>query len=454
MAETFSCPKCKSPLEAHEVTRGVVVHNCPNCFGVLYGAGDLAVPLELRGVAPARWSCPACRKPMETGTAYDGKIELDRCASCGSLWFDAGEIQILRKLSGVENLAGKPEPADEPAPAPAPAKKPLGGGAPAKPSKTTSDDPVKATPPEMEGAKNPDAERAPSVTLDGRTYRHFQTSVPVTTWVLGEFPWVAKIGDTARMRDFVDPPYLASQEVTATESVWSAGEYVEPEEVWAAFAMTGYPPAKRGVAPAQPNPWSEHMGSVWASFAVAAAVCLGAFIVASTLASGASVFDGGFSVVTGDAEKSRVTPVFDVPGRTSNLQLKINSNLDGHWAYVGMALINAETDQAYDFGSEISYYHGYEDGESWSEGSNYATVYLPSVPSGRYYLRVEPETDSPALNLGVSIKRDVPLLRIPVIAILLLLVPAVWAAVRSDAFENTRWMESDHPRTSSDGDDD
>ena len=124
MAESMSCPKCKAPLEPHEIAGGVVVNHCPACFGVLYAAGDLSVPLKLTGPAPARFDCPRCRRPMETAKSYDGQIEVDRCAACAVLWFDAGEIQILRKLSGVENIAGKTE--EEPAP---PAPKAAGGPA-------------------------------------------------------------------------------------------------------------------------------------------------------------------------------------------------------------------------------------------------------------------------------------------------------------------------------------
>jgi Zn-finger nucleic acid-binding protein len=454
VTKAMSCPKCRAPLEANEVSDGVVVHNCPSCYGVLYGDGDIAVPLKLIGIAPARFDCPSCSRPMETGKAYDGQIELDRCKACGVVWFDAGEIQILRKLSGVENLAGKP-PADDEAPVvpvPAPPKPAKKEGVLHK--KTTDDEPVGPKPPEMEGARNEDASRAPTVELDGRTYRHFQTSVPVTTSVLGEFPWIAKVGDTARMRDFICPPYLLSQEVTATESVWSAGEYIEPEEVWAAFALPGAPPAKTGVNPAQPNPWASQLPAIWTAFGLAAAVCAGSYFYFSAASSNSTVYEGPFSVTAADVERSRVGEIFEVKGRTSNLEVLLDTNLDGHWASVDMALIDADTDQAIDFSRELSYYHGYEDGENWSEGGRYETFYVPRVPPGRYYLRVEPETDAPQLNLRVVVKRDVPLARLPLIALILLVLPAVWAGMRHDAFENTRWMESDHPRTSSGGDDD
>ena len=431
MAEPISCPKCEAPLDANMIAEGIVVFSCPSCNGALYEAEDLAVPLKLGPAKPAKCECPRCRKPMETAAAYEGKLEVDRCPACEAIWFDAGELQILRRLSGRQDLIGQKKEAAK---------------------KTTSDEPP-VQPPEMSGAKNPDEDNAPTVELEGRVYWHFQTSVPVTTSVLGEFPCIAKVGDAARMRDFICPPYLLSQEVTGKESVWSAGEYIEPEEIWSAFALPGAPPPKTGVSPAQPNPWEGQITSIWFTFGIAAFVCAGAYAYFSSTASGSAVFDGAFSVAASDVERSRVTPEFDVKGRTSNLQIRIETNLDGNWAYVSMALIDAATDQALDFGRGLSYYHGYEDGESWSEGRAHETFYVPSVPPGRYYLRVEPETDSPALNMRVSVKRDVPLKRIPLIALALLVLPAVFAGMRRDAFENARWMESDHPRSSA-GDDD
>jgi len=438
------CPKCKAPLERHELSPGIFVSHCPSCFGVLYRADDLVVPLALVGPAPARFDCPSCRRPMETAKSYEGQIEVDRCAACGLFWFDAGEIQILRKLSGVENLV---EEREEGAPAAPPA---AAKGAAEKVEKEQ-----KAPQPlEMSGASNPDEHRAPVVEFEGRVYRHFQTSVPVTTSVMGEFPWVAKIGDAARMRDFICPPYLISQEITGKDATWSAGEYLEPEEVWTAFALPGSPPSKIGVAPAQPNPWSAGLSSVWFWFGLAAVACVGSFVFASAVGSGERVYEGGFSVAATDAERSRVGEIFEIKGRTANLELTLNTNVDQAWAYISMALIDADTDRALDFGRELSYYYGSEDGEGWAEGSKYETLIVPRVPPGRYYLRVEPETDAAQLSFSVTARRDVPLKRLPLLALALLLAPALWASLRQDSFESTRWMESDHPRVSSDGEDD
>jgi Zn-finger nucleic acid-binding protein len=460
----LNCPKCGSPLEQIEVLDRTFVHSCPHCAGTFYTEAELAVPLKLQNARAAKWKCPSCGSPMTTGTVYDGHLELDRCDSCGGFWFDAGEVETLRHLAGVEQIikpADAAPPLEEPqAPAAAePSREP-----PRKAQAPAPTRKAKTAPAHADGASaaaggaavpasdpdNPDSVKAPRVALDGRTYSHFQTSLPVTTAVLGEFPWVAKVGDTVTMRDFVSPPYLLSEEVSNDEIVWTLGEYVEPEEVWAAFQLPGAPPPKKGISPAQPNPWGTNLRPLWRAFAAAAAVCIGTYLWQSGTALRRDVFQGEFQFKTADPEKSRVTDLFEIPGGTANVEMRFDTNLDNHWAYFDVALINADTSRAYDFGQELSHYSGVDDGEVWNEGSQWETVYVPQVPAGRYYLRVEPETDAPVLSLRVRLRRDVPLLRLPLIALLLLLLPPLLVSIRSTVFENARWIDSDHAPSSGD----
>jgi hypothetical protein len=271
--------------------------------------------------------------------------------------------------------------------------------------------------------------------------------------VLGEFPWVAQVGDRVRMRDFVSPPYLLSQEVTDAESVWTKGEYLEPEEVWAAFSLPGAPPAKFGVGPAQPNPWQATLagmrGIAWTATLFVAAVAFASWATAS----GARVWEGAFDWSVSDAERSRVTPVFEVSGRPDNLELTIDTSLENDWAYFSLALIEEGAGRAYDFGREVSYYHGVDGGEAWSEGARWERFVVPGVPDGRYYLRLEPEYGGQRLGARVLVRRGVPVKRVPLLALLLLLLPPAWGALRREAFETVRWTDSDHPRATSEEDD-
>ena len=92
-----------------------------------------------------------------------------------------------------------------------------------------------------------------------------------------------------------------------------------------------------------------------------------------------------------EREPSFVTDVFDLKGHTSNVELTTRASVDNSWLVVNYALINEDTGQAYDFGREVSWYHGRDEDGDWSEGSSQDVAIVPSVPPGRYYLRVEPE---------------------------------------------------------------
>jgi hypothetical protein len=75
-------------------------------------------------------------------------------------------------------------------------------------------------------------------------------------------------------------------------------------------------------------------------------------------------------------------------------------------------------------------------------------VYLPSVPSGRYYLLIEPESSASGMTYEVHVRRDVPrfihlIWALPLVSIFPLVF---W--YRSRRFEAQRWMESDHPISS------
>ena len=105
------------------------------------------------------------------------------------------------------------------------------------------------------------------------------------------------------------------------------------------------------------------------------------------------------------SDSAFVTPTFRLDGRKSNVELSIHTDLDNNWAYFNFALINDQTGQTFDFAREVSYYHD-SDG---SDGSRNNSVIIPSVPSGQYYLRVEPEMASwlalRALRAGTAPQR-------------------------------------------------
>jgi hypothetical protein len=158
-------------------------------------------------------------------------------------------------------------------------------------------------------------------------------------------------------------------------------------------------------------------------------------------------FNGSFRFDPASPNPAFVTEPFELSGRTSNVDISLDSNLSNNWMLVNLALINEETGVALDFGQALEYYFGVEAGESWSEGSRYGRVVLPSVPAGRYYLRVEPEGDAASrtqVDYSVVVRRDRPAWGLYGIALVLLFIPPLAVTLRHASFEHQRWTQSDY----------
>lgn len=288
-----------------------------------------------------------------------------------------------------------------------------------------------------------------SVSYLGETYKHFQSSDATTNFVLGEFPWQVRVGEHASISEYVKPPRVLASEKMANEVTWSLGEYMYGADIWKAFQLPGQAPQAIGVYENQPSPVNENVKGIWGAFlafALLLLVLLAGFDLAS---SKSSVFNSSYTLNPGEprGEASFVTDVFSLEGRTSNVQVNTSANVNNSWIYLNYALINQDSGQAWDFGREVSYYHGRDSDGDWTEGSKSDSVVIPSVPSGHYYLRIEPEVDArhPPITYTVEVKRDVTVPGLFGVAFLALLIPAIAITWRSLSFERARWAESDHP---------
>lgn len=286
-----------------------------------------------------------------------------------------------------------------------------------------------------------------SLTYLGETYKHFQTADASTSYVIGEFPWQVRVGETASVSDYISPPRVISSEGSGKEITWSLGEYLAGRDIWKAFKLEGEPPAPIGIYENQPSPLSANVKGVWALTGVFLILLLASAVGAYWMESDEQIFEQTFEFNTSArGEASFVTDMFQLKGRTSDVELATSADVNNNWIYLNYALINQDTGRAYDFGREVSYYHGYDSDGSWTEGSTNNTVTVPSVPPGNYYLRVEPESDpnKGLIRYTVTIKRDVPQASFFGLAVLALLIPAGLITWRSLNFEHLRWAESDY----------
>jgi len=281
----------------------------------------------------------------------------------------------------------------------------------------------------------------------GQAYKHFQSANAEVEYVVGEFYWQVKAGDTNEVADYINPPLLVSAESGENEIVWSVSEYTQPETIATAFKLKSPLPGPQGVFANQPAPMTH--GRYWKAFAQLTAA---AFVIHLLFyfGGGNKIYDKEF-VLPPRAEATVRSEEFVVGGRPSNLVVRNHTNLQNNWVFLTVTLIEKERGKVYRLGRELSYYAG----SGWSEGNRADEAIFTSIPAGRYYLSIEAERPRgrlPSLYHRVEVIRDVPAWsNFWILAAALFVIPLL-TFFRKSAFESARWAESDYAAEADDSD--
>jgi hypothetical protein len=294
--------------------------------------------------------------------------------------------------------------------------------------------------------------------FEKETYKLFYQGKATVFYVLGEFYWKVQVGEEVGMADFICPPKMVSVEEDKAQRVWSVSEYVEPKTISEAFKLSDESlPRSIGVAPNQPSPatdtWKK-VGPLWAMF-LFALTCLQIFHC--SLAKNLIEFRAPIEYISktdGSFAESQVktpevtTPEFVLDKANANVEINIESEVDNSWLYVYGELVNTDTEESFSFERTLEYYHGYEDGESWSEGSRSTSIFMPQVPGGKYYMNLDIDnggsTSQERRMFNISVKRDVATFHNYLWCLFLISIYPICAWLRSRAMEVARWSDSDY----------
>ncbi|HKC68396.1 MAG TPA: hypothetical protein VKG26_09205, partial [Bacteroidia bacterium] len=226
--------------------------------------------------------------------------------------------------------------------------------------------------------------------LDGLTYKIYSSYYQITETATGEFPYDVIDVKKRFSREYVCAPYIFTYEHFNNEKTYFQGQYVTPSELKKAFSDTDLTlPSREGIGSCQPfylkiNHNSFLKFSLW-FFALTIIPFFLAFDsrVAVPLSSN--------KIVLVDSVKTQqlVSNSFTLyePG-PSLLQINTHSSIDNDWIEADVTLVNEKTGEEKTFVTGMEYYHGYEDGESWSEGGNEKTDYLNNIKPGKYHLEM------------------------------------------------------------------
>ena len=279
-----------------------------------------------------------------------------------------------------------------------------------------------------------------------RLFNRYRTRV---LWAAGEFDWNIQKDEAGNSTEYICPPYMLVHERGQHEQ-WYRGEYLEPKEVKKAFDLSASLPYREGVGAIQPNPVAN-----WPALRTLTLAALGLLLLLQLgkglVKPGREVFAQDFSTpidssTTGNT-RVLVGQSFELKEEAA-LQVDLRTSLDNQWLELPVSLVDETTGRGFEFTKTIEYYHGYEGGENWSEGSVSGDAVLERVPAGRYHLNLYPLSGGSAptyvpLSLHVSVTENPALWsNFWVAALGLLLFPLVqW--FRRTRFEANRWEDSD-----------
>jgi hypothetical protein len=276
------------------------------------------------------------------------------------------------------------------------------------------------------------------------TFRAFQSGVARVDHVEGEFYWRVAIGEIVTSTDFVAPPLILSRETSGTEINWSLGSYVARDDLARALGVDVVTlPSPSGVAANQPWP---HVSLDWLAVGLVLFAAL-VFGVQIARARASPLVEQRFDVPAQTAAQEGTivfTPPFAVEGKR-NLEVAITMPVDNSWGYVRGDFVSEASGFVQTFELPVEYYHGYEDGESWSEGSPMATLVHTALPAGTYVLRLDVQREKWALDTTATVRVREGVTR-PIWLGLVLLLVVSWPVVMRFArasFERRRWAESD-----------
>jgi len=295
---------------------------------------------------------------------------------------------------------------------------------------------------------------SPSGTLEygGRKFTKFQSGKPVVDWAVGEFYWRVTAGDRVNSSDYIAPPFMLSLEKADDEYTWTQLEYLEPDEVEAAFHV--HSPARDNVAPNQPNPASRAMSRVVQIALTALVLAIGVQVFTAVRARSSTISLGNYSFEKGVAPEQVYGPfTFDAPFSLN--ELTASAGLNNSWVELDCSLVNTVTGETREFTNAFSFYQGSDSDGPWSEGDRHDTSLLPTIPAGTYNLVVEGASGDDhdqriQQPVSLSLTHDVVPWRNFWLAVLAIVAYPLYLALRVHAFERQRWSESDLSPYSSD----
>lgn len=287
--------------------------------------------------------------------------------------------------------------------------------------------------------------------VHGRTYSMFEHYTASIIYVEGELTFIARKGDRVRTSEAISPPFIYSIERTAYEEEYVLGEYIDPQEVYAALNIGEDVGKRYTVHPAQPyvpSPFISGLSKSGLYFMPVVALIL---LVILWFGWGNTILQTRFDTRMFHQDRPGSQPqskVFQVKDAGKLLELKMHSPLNNAWAAYDIQ-VHKGAKPVFSMAKQLSYYSGYDGGEYWSEGTRSASAYFKVPDTGEYKLVIKAQGGSgrsrrpPPTHLRVTVNEGIVVSRyfFCLFVVLALAFAAKW--VGRWRFESRRWGDTE-----------
>jgi hypothetical protein len=303
-----------------------------------------------------------------------------------------------------------------------------------------------------------------TLTYNNTAFRLFNKYEPVVTAMVGEVDWDI-VNEKIDAKEYVAAPQMIVEEENENGNLsYYLGEYIEPSIIAAAF---GIPlelfPSKTGTGAIQPSKFQQQWNSSFTITGIAVIAVLVIHLLFSFLKPEKELIQEDFPlssstpkvintttyvpiVINDNTEfKPIVTKSFTIDDQSSNIEFEVRSNVDNNWLEATIILVNEGDNRTWQVSKGVEYYHGYEDGSNWSEGSITSNIMVSDIPQGKYHLNIYPVAGDPNQGLlTITAIANSSMWRNTLITALILCLYPLFCWLMMRNFEKKRWFNSDY----------
>ncbi|MFW0737622.1 DUF4178 domain-containing protein [Flavobacterium sp. T12S277] len=280
---------------------------------------------------------------------------------------------------------------------------------------------------------------------DNKDYNIFEYSDAAIINAQGFFDFELPQNRNIHLVEYIRPPYMISVERMNGVETAFYGEYIKKGEIKKAFKNITLP-YQSGTNMVQPYGFDLRNTGIIFCFIALLIITANWYIYKDQFEQ--NVFSKSIKFTEFD-NKEVTSDAFILNGGSAPLTIKVSTDVDNSWANLNVALVNEVTNDEIYANKDIEYYHGYTDGESWTEGNNSEEFNICGVKAGKYHLLITPmKAPEDVINSEMRVNvvwnepssRNVWMVVIGMIIIYLI----IWFFNYN--FEKGRWEDSSYSR--------